>query len=174
LCLSGIHNRSFDTIDLDLACLTSSFPCDPLVMCHVQVPVIAAVGFEGWGCRESQLRHYLGVFVVYWYSFSNSCTVVRSLGFRLVRAVGGQICFGVLVPTPKVYRVPRVSPAVTAPKLFLPTSVAGYAGPSIFLTNHSRMSGTVYNYPRFRASSAWPQKGGAPRKAGDPHFVFGG
>ena len=39
-------------------------------------------------------------------------------------------CFVLLEPTPKVYRVPRVSPGVTAPKLFSPTSVAGYAGPS--------------------------------------------
>ena len=30
-------------------------------------------------------------------------------------------CFAVLEPTPKVYRVPRVSPGVTAPKLFSPT-----------------------------------------------------
>ena len=35
-----------------------------------------------------------------------------------------------------VYRVPRVSPGATAPKLFSPTSVAGYAGPSFFLTDH--------------------------------------
>ena len=39
-------------------------------------------------------------------------------------------------PTPLVYRVPWNSPGVTAPKLFSPTSVAGYAGPS-FLTDHS-------------------------------------
>ena len=34
-----------------------------------------------------------------------------------------------LVPTPLVYKVPRVSPRVTAPKPFPPTSAAGYAGP---------------------------------------------
>ena len=44
-----------------------------------------------------------------------------------------ECCFVLLEPTPKVYRVPavpRVNPGVTAPKLFSPTSVAGYAGPS--------------------------------------------
>ena len=39
-------------------------------------------------------------------------------------------CFVLLELTPKVYRVPKVSPGVTAHKLFPPTSVAGYAGPS--------------------------------------------
>ena len=29
----------------------------------------------------------LGVVVVYWYSFSNQCTFVRSLGFRLVPGI---------------------------------------------------------------------------------------
>jgi len=47
--------------------------------------------------------------------------------------------FAVLEPTPKVYRVPRVSPGVTAPKLFSPTSVAGDAGPS---SSSQTMAGT--------------------------------
>ena len=40
---------------------------------------------------------------------------------------GRPCCLVLLAPTPKLW-VPRVSPGVTAPKLFPPTSVAGYAG----------------------------------------------
>ena len=36
-------------------------------------------------------------------------------------------------------------PGVTEPKLFSPTSVAGYAGPSFFLTDQSRVPGTMMN-----------------------------
>ena len=51
--------------------------------------------------------------------------------YRLSHSGNGTgCCFVLLVPTLLVYRVPRVSPGVTAPKLFSPTSVAGYAGPS--------------------------------------------
>ena len=51
-------------------------------------------------------------------------------GRRDHKTQGYCFIFKLLVPTPKVYRVPRVSPEVTASKLFPPTSVAGYAGPS--------------------------------------------
>ena len=44
-------------------------------------------------------------------------------------------CFVLLVPTPEEYRVPRVSPGVTAPKLF-PRAL-------LFLTDHSRKPGTT-------------------------------
>jgi len=42
-------------------------------------------------------------------------------------ARGARCCFVSLEPTPKVYRVPMVSPGVTALKLFSPTSVAACA-----------------------------------------------
>jgi len=46
-----------------------------------------------------------------------------------MRAPG--VCYFVLlVPTPKVYRVPRVFPRGHRTQLFAPTSVASYAGPS--------------------------------------------
>ena len=45
-------------------------------------------------------------------------------------AKGSVCCFVLLNRRGMLYRVPRVSPGVTAPKLFSPSSVAGYAGPS--------------------------------------------
>ena len=50
--------------------------------------------------------------------------------FTAVRGYESVCCFVLLEPTPEEYRVPRVSPGVTASKLFSPTSVAGYGGPS--------------------------------------------
>ena len=47
------------------------------------------------------------------------------------------LCF--IAPTPEEYRVPRVSPGATASKLFVPTSVAGYARPSSLVTDPFRM-----------------------------------
>ena len=43
-------------------------------------------------------------------------------------------CFVLLVPTPLVYRVPRVSPGVTAPKLRLLPSLATPVPPSSLQT----------------------------------------
>jgi hypothetical protein len=59
---------------------------------------------------------------------SQSCCPSGPKRYAMMRRVE---CFVLLEPTPKVYRVPRVSPGVSAPKLFPPTSVAGYAGPSL-------------------------------------------
>jgi len=80
-------------------------------------------------------------------------------------------CFVLLVPTPKVYRVPRASLGVTAPKLFSPTSVAGYTVPSFFLTDHSRVPGTTIRGSKWGPASAWPHKGGAPRGQGISSLV---
>ena len=52
-------------------------------------------------------------------------------------------CFVLFILTSKVYRVPRGSPRDNAPKLFAPTSVAGYTGPSFFSTDHSRSPDTA-------------------------------
>ena len=82
--------------------------------------------------------------------------------------------FAVLEPTPKVYRVPRVSPGVTAPKLFSPTSVAGYVGPSASLQTNPEVpvllsevqSGVLHLLDLISGV----RRGGK----GDPHFVLGG
>ena len=83
---------------------------------------------------------------------------------------GGVCCFVLLIPTPKVYRVPRVSPGVAAPKLFPPTSVVGYpirqfSFPSFIETeqnesNCSRLIQTV-TVPRFFTATP----AGAPEAA---------
>lgn len=38
-------------------------------------------------CKNHLIFRWKRVIVVYWYSFSNQCTLVRSLGFRLVPGI---------------------------------------------------------------------------------------
>ena len=86
---------------------------------------------------------------------------------------GSACCFVLLVPTPLVYRVLRVSPGVTAPILFSPTSVAGYAAlPSSLQTTPDSpvllsegQSGVQYLLGLLR---------GHTERAEDPHFFRGG
>ena len=65
---------------------------------------------------------------------------------------------------------------VTAPKLFAPTSVAGYAGPSFFLTDsdHTRNPDTTIRGSEWGPASVWPHKGGCAEKSEDPNSVLGG
>ena len=51
------------------------------------------------------------------------------------------------------YRGRRVSPGVAAPKLFSPTSVAGYAAPSVFLADHPQKPGTAIRGSEWGPSS---------------------
>jgi len=85
---------------------------------------------------------------------SQSCCPSGPKRYAMMRRVE---CFVLLEPTPKVYRVPRVSPGVSAPKLFPPTSVAGYAGPSSSLqtTPEVPVRGSEWG-----PASAWPQEWG--------------
>ena len=61
-------------------------------------------------------------------------------------------CFVLLELTPKVYRVPRVFPGVPAPKLFPPTSVAGYADPRqegpLLASKEAYFEGALYQFQK--------------------------
>ena len=60
-------------------------------------------------------------------------------------------CFVLLAPTPEEYRVPRVSPGVTASKLF-PPLLPSLATPGPPLP-YRPLQNARYYYPRFRVGS---------------------